>query len=137
MCGARGDVYHRVWTEFVILIVDGYLPHACEYVECVLGFVVDLLHARVDLSEFVPTPCNQGELFACTAWAGGYGLMTYLAAENIEGWLNLDRTDRHFSPTFILNEGRQKLYGNVGYRVIEANLQELLKSPDASQASWC
>lgn len=61
-------------------------------------------HARVDLSEFVPTPCNQGELFACTAWAGGYGLMTYLAAENIEGWFNLDRTDRHFSPTFILNQ---------------------------------
>ncbi len=40
------------------------------------------------------------------------------------------------SPTFVLNEGRQKLYGNVGYRVIEANVQELLKH-DADQASWC
>jgi predicted DsbA family dithiol-disulfide isomerase len=41
------------------------------------------------------------------------------------------------SPTFILNEGRQKLYGNVGYRVIEANIQELLREPSAGQASWC
>ena len=41
------------------------------------------------------------------------------------------------SPTIVLNDGRQKLYGNIGYGVIEANLQELLKSPDASQASWC
>ncbi|CAN5195668.1 hypothetical protein BH11PSE14_BH11PSE14_13980 [soil metagenome] len=41
------------------------------------------------------------------------------------------------SPTFVLNEGRQKLYGNVGYRVIEANIKELLHSPAAGAASWC
>jgi predicted DsbA family dithiol-disulfide isomerase len=41
------------------------------------------------------------------------------------------------SPTFLLNEGRQKLYGNVGYRIIEANIQELLRKPSADQASWC
>ena len=41
------------------------------------------------------------------------------------------------SPTFVLNEGRQKLYGNVGYRIIEANIQELLRKPSADQASWC
>ncbi len=41
------------------------------------------------------------------------------------------------SPTILLNEGRQKLYGNVGYRVIEANLKELLRSPNAGAASWC
>jgi predicted DsbA family dithiol-disulfide isomerase len=40
------------------------------------------------------------------------------------------------SPTFLLNEGRQKLYGNVGYRVIEANVQELLRD-DRESASWC
>lgn len=40
------------------------------------------------------------------------------------------------SPTYILNEGRQKLYGNVGYRIIEANLQEILKQPNI-EASWC
>ncbi len=41
------------------------------------------------------------------------------------------------SPTFLLNEGRQKLYGNVGYRIIEANIQELLREPASGQASWC
>ena len=41
------------------------------------------------------------------------------------------------SPTFILNDGRQKLYGNVGYGIIEANLRELLRSPAAGAASWC
>ena len=40
------------------------------------------------------------------------------------------------SPTYILNEGRQKLYGNVGYRIIEANLQEIIKQPKV-EASWC
>jgi predicted DsbA family dithiol-disulfide isomerase len=41
------------------------------------------------------------------------------------------------SPTLVLNEGRQLLYGNVGYRVIEANVQELLREPAAGEASWC
>jgi len=41
------------------------------------------------------------------------------------------------SPTFVLNEGRQKLYGNVGYSVIEANIKELLAEPNAGAASWC
>ncbi|RTZ71573.1 MAG: disulfide bond formation protein DsbA [Gammaproteobacteria bacterium] len=40
------------------------------------------------------------------------------------------------SPTFLMNEGRQRLYGNVGYRAIAANVQELLERkldiPD-----WC
>lgn len=40
------------------------------------------------------------------------------------------------SPTLVFNEGRQKIYGNVGYRVIEANVQELLHHSD-NQASWC
>lgn len=41
------------------------------------------------------------------------------------------------SPSFVLNEGRQKLYGNVGFRVIEANLREALRAPSQEQASWC
>jgi predicted DsbA family dithiol-disulfide isomerase len=41
------------------------------------------------------------------------------------------------SPTFVLNEGRQKLFGNVGYGVIEANINELLRSQVAGAASWC
>jgi len=40
------------------------------------------------------------------------------------------------SPSLVLNEGRQIIYGNVGYRVIEANIQELMNQPQ-NQASWC
>jgi len=41
------------------------------------------------------------------------------------------------SPTYLMNDGRQKLTGNVGYRVLEANVDELLRAPTAAEASWC
>lgn len=41
------------------------------------------------------------------------------------------------SPTLVLNEGRQLLYGNVGYRIIDANIRELMRNPDEGEASWC
>lgn len=41
------------------------------------------------------------------------------------------------SPTYLMNDGRQKLFGNVGYRLIEANVQELLRNPAPGEASWC
>ncbi len=41
------------------------------------------------------------------------------------------------SPTFVLDNGRQKLYGNVGYRVLEANIRELIREPAMGEASWC
>lgn len=41
------------------------------------------------------------------------------------------------SPTLVLNEGRQKLFGNVGYRIIQANILELLRQPGPDEASWC
>ena len=31
----------------------------------------------------------------------------------------------------------QKLYGNVGFRLMEANIQELLRAPGTDEASWC
>lgn len=40
------------------------------------------------------------------------------------------------SPTWVLNNGRQILYGNVGYRILSANIEELLRNP-ADEASWC
>lgn len=40
------------------------------------------------------------------------------------------------SPTLLFNEGRQKLAGNIGYRVIEANIRELLNHPPQEPA-WC
>ncbi len=44
--------------------------------------------------------------------------------------------DVRASPTLIFNEGRQRLTGNVGYRVIEANVRELLQTQGGGQ-SWC
>ena len=41
------------------------------------------------------------------------------------------------SPTFIMNNGRQKLFGNVGYHLLEANVQELLRNAPEDEASWC
>jgi predicted DsbA family dithiol-disulfide isomerase len=41
------------------------------------------------------------------------------------------------SPSFVLNEGRQKLYGNIGFHLIESNIQELIRAPRADEASWC
>jgi len=40
------------------------------------------------------------------------------------------------SPSWVMNNGRQILYGNVGYRILNANVEELLKHPE-QEASWC
>ena len=41
------------------------------------------------------------------------------------------------SPTFLMNEGRQTLFGNVGYKLIEANVHEALEGKNEGEASWC
>ena len=57
--------------------------------------------------------------------------------EAVAGGLFLAREQNvRASPTLIFNEGRQRLTGNVGYRVIEANVRELLQAPAGGQ-SWC
>jgi predicted DsbA family dithiol-disulfide isomerase len=70
------------------------------------------------------------------------GLQTLIRDGSAHAALACDLQDAqamhiHGSPSFVLNEGRQTLYGNVGYRVLEANVQELLRAPSADQASWC
>ena len=100
--------------------------------QCRLAFFRDLKDIarhehQMEIAEALGLPCKEihtlltnGE--ACAA----------LSAD-------LDSRDRHGvkgSPTLILNEGRQILYGNVGYKIIEANIHELLESP-ADRASWC
>ncbi len=40
------------------------------------------------------------------------------------------------SPTLLLNEGRQRLVGNVGYRILEANVREMLEGAGVRH-SWC
>ena len=41
------------------------------------------------------------------------------------------------SPTYILNENRQKLFGNVSYNIIHANVAELLNASNDDNCSWC
>lgn len=40
------------------------------------------------------------------------------------------------SPSWLLNNGRQILYGNVGYRILNANIEELINN-HVNEASWC
>lgn len=40
------------------------------------------------------------------------------------------------SPSWLMNNGRQTLFGNVGYRILNANIKELLEHPE-QEASWC
>ena len=40
------------------------------------------------------------------------------------------------SPSWLMNNGRQTLFGNVGYRILNANIKEVLERP-MQEASWC
>jgi predicted DsbA family dithiol-disulfide isomerase len=40
------------------------------------------------------------------------------------------------SPSWVMNDGRQTLYGNVGYRVLHANIEQQLRHPEV-EACWC
>jgi predicted DsbA family dithiol-disulfide isomerase len=73
----------------------------------------------------IPTPALEAKLKSGEAMAELCRDIELRDQHKIEG-----------SPTYYLNEGRQKLYGNVGYRVVSANLRELLEQP-GHQASWC
>lgn len=41
------------------------------------------------------------------------------------------------SPTYILNNGRQILFGNISFGILEANITELLKERNELNASLC
>lgn len=41
------------------------------------------------------------------------------------------------SPTYVLNEGRQKLFGDIGYKVLSANLRALVEEDRGEGASFC
>jgi len=54
--------------------------------------------------------------------------------------MDTEARDRYLapgSPTLVFNEGRQRLYGNVGYRIIDVNIRELLRDTQSGEASWC
>jgi len=43
----------------------------------------------------------------------------------------------HGSPTYILSEGRQILFGNISYNILEANVAELLAEKRHKTGSDC
>jgi len=49
---------------------------------------------------------------------------------------SIDEFGVRSSPTMVFNDGRQSLSGNVGYRVLEANIRELIRHP-GDRHSWC
>ena len=61
------------------------------------------------------------------------------AIQLLERHADFDTKNRQLvegSPTFVINEGRLKPYGNVGYRIVEASINELLANL-SDLASWC
>lgn len=41
------------------------------------------------------------------------------------------------SPSFVLPDDRQKLYGDVGFRILDANVRERLRDPEPDEPAWC
>lgn len=41
------------------------------------------------------------------------------------------------SPSFVLPDQRQKLYGDVGFRILDANVKERLRARQAGEPAWC
>lgn len=87
----------------------GRVPVALE-IASEMGLPADDLRARLDDG---------------SAWAALHADHEAVKEEGVRG-----------SPTFVLNERRQILYGNVGYRILEANVLELLRDA-REQATWC
>ena len=115
----RGDLRGRTLLEEAIWRVRAaFFEHARDISD--RGVLLDVL-AEVGLPlSAIETKLKSGEAMA-------------------EACRDVELRDQHKiegSPTYHLNQGRQKLYGNVGYRVVSANLRELIEQPE-HQASWC
>ena len=88
---------------------------------------VSELSAQLSVAEKLGLPLDkiQAEISSGAAFAALDGELFLKEKHRITG-----------SPTMVFSEGRQILYGNLGCRVIEVNIQELLSQPK-SEASWC
>ncbi len=99
---------------------------------CRLGFFRDLkdiadrtFQESLALDMALPLAAITGQIDSGAAHAALCADFDAKDSQHVEG-----------SPTFVLDAGRQKLYGNVGYRIIEASITELLADP-GDRASWC
>jgi predicted DsbA family dithiol-disulfide isomerase len=91
------------------------------------GFDISRMKVLLEIADSVNLPVGAIEN------AIGSGAAHAVLADDLE----IARTQSiAASPTLLFNEGRQRLTGNVGYRIIEANIRELLES-SSGQFSWC
>lgn len=143
-CRPQTSMTSHLFIKSVQLLADrneistGVDPHAgqsiveeliwrvrCAFFEDALS--IDKLSVLMGLAEDMKLPVSKLE-----AAINDGSAMAALAAD-----MELKEENKlEGSPSFILNEGRQKLFGNVGYRIIEANVAELLEN-QGNQASWC
>ena len=137
------EVHPDVWLRDVP--AGSYGPHLFVKAAALSGTAVEDLCWKLRLA-FFRDARDIGRLDVQSEIAGDLGLPVATIRERLaDGSAAAALAEDHEaaaaaqvtgSPTFLLNEGRQKLYGNVGYRIIEANIQELL-ADGSDRASWC
>lgn len=121
--------------------------HAClKSVQAVHGHAKAREYSSALRSAFFMQAQDISRVDVCEAIAKTLGIdcapvKDYLASGQAYSDLNMDfqRAKDYqisVSPAWVFNEGRQKLIGNVGYRVIEANLKELINEKPLKQ-NWC
>ena len=97
-----------------------------------LGFFRDARDiSRADVLHELAGSCGAPEPDVRALLASGVAHATFAADLALAQELGVA-----MSPTLVFNEGRQRLQGNVGYRIIEANVRELRERPEPSH-SWC
>lgn len=105
-------------AEFTLIIREAFFIRAQDISSLDILFA---LATEINLNEgLIKNVINDGRAIASL-------MSDYQAAKN----LNIKG-----SPSYLMDGGRQTLYGNVGYRVLHANVEELLKQPK-DEASWC
>lgn len=122
-------------THLMLKAVEGaYSP------EIALSFA-----RRVRTAFFVET-LDIGDTAVLTKLATEHGLDTDLlnpllsdgtaAASLMRDYQDAKSAGLKGSPSWLMNSGRQTLFGNVGYKILDANIREILERPNTG-ASWC
>ena len=108
----------RASADAALMLRTAFFVDACDIGR--LDVLYDLIKSSGLDQPAIDSRVNDG-----TAMAALMGDYQHAKLQGIKG-----------SPSYVLDGGRQTLYGNVGYRVLRANIEELLDQPK-DEASWC
>ena len=135
----------RAWSE-VRPVTSGNVHLALKAVELVYGRQKSIEMDRMLREAFFVKALDIGDLTVVFSLLETQGLDIDLIRHNIlkgdamaalmGNYRKAKILNIKGSPSYVIDGGRQTLYGNVGYRVIRANIEELLKQPQ-DEASWC